>query len=172
MKFLAIAGALLALSPGFTPAHADDFQDKVMALGGRDCKDSTLTCVDIEVPTDHAHPDSGRHLTLHVAVHFAEDESKGVMFYAVGGPGGAGTALAQSYLDSFDARLRKELDVVFFDQRGVGAKNGVDCPKAATAFDSDPIALQQPDRAVAVAKGFVDACLKEISNRDLLPYLG
>ena len=33
------------------------------------------------------------------------------MFYAVGGPGGAGTALAQSYLDSFDARLRKELDV-------------------------------------------------------------
>jgi hypothetical protein len=82
MKFLPIAGALLAFSFGFTLApvivHADGLQDKITALGGKDCKDSSLTCVDIEVPYDHAHPDSGRHLTLHLAVHFAEDDSKGV----------------------------------------------------------------------------------------------
>jgi len=172
MKSLAIAGSLLTLCLGFTQAHADDLQEKVMALGGKDCKDSNLTCIDIEVPYDHAHPDSGKHLTLHLAVHFAEEDSKGVMFYAVGGPGGAGTALAQSYLDSFDERLSKELDVVFFDQRGVGAENGVDCPKASIAFDSNPITLEQSEQAVAAAKGFVDSCLQEMSHKDLLPYLG
>ncbi|HVZ01443.1 MAG TPA: alpha/beta hydrolase [Dongiaceae bacterium] len=172
MKFLPIAGALLALSFSIAFARADDLQAKIMALGGKDCRDSNLTCVDIEVPVDHAHPDPGRHLTLHLAVHFAEEESKGIMFYAVGGPGGAGTALAQSYLDSFDERLSKELDVVFFDQRGVGAKSGVDCPKAAVAFDSEPITLQQPEQAVAAAKAFVDSCVREMSPKELLPYLG
>jgi pimeloyl-ACP methyl ester carboxylesterase len=172
MKPFAVAGCLLALYLGFNMAHADDLQQKVMALGGKDCKDSTLTCVDIQVPYDHAQPDSGKHLTLHLAVHFAEDESKGIMFYAVGGPGGAGTALAQSYLDSFDPRLSKELDVVFFDQRGVGEESGVDCPKAAAGFDSTPITLEQSGQAIAAAKGFVDACLKEMSHQDLLPYLG
>jgi pimeloyl-ACP methyl ester carboxylesterase len=170
MKFLPLAGPLLALA--FAQAHADDLQDRIAALGGKDCKDSNLTCVDLAVPYDHAHPESGKRFTLHLAVHFAEEESKGIMFYAVGGPGGAGTALARSYLDSFDARLSKELDVVFFDQRGVGEESGVDCPQAAIAFDSKPVSLQQSDQAVAAAKDFVDACLRELSHKDLLPYLG
>ncbi|HVT50820.1 MAG TPA: alpha/beta hydrolase, partial [Dongiaceae bacterium] len=172
MKSLSFAGLLLPLLLAFAPAHAQGLQDKIMALGGKDCKDSSLTCVDIEVPYDHAHPESGKHLTLHLAVHFAEEDSKGIMFYAVGGPGGAGTALAESYLDSFDERLSKELDVVFFDQRGVGAESGVDCPKASVAFDSSPIALTESDQAVGAAKGFVDACLQEMAHKDLLPYLG
>src|SRR3954471_18480330 len=133
MKFIAIAGSFLGLCLASTQIHADGLQEKITALGGKDCEDSSLTCLDIAVPTDHAHPDSGNHLTLHLAVHFAEEDSKGIMFYAVGGPGGAGTVLAQSYLDAFDPRVSKELDVVFFDQRGVGAENGVDCPKASTA---------------------------------------
>ncbi len=171
MKFISLAGPLLALSCVLNHARADDLQDKVTALGGKDCKDSSLTCVDIDVPYDHDHPDSGQKLTLHVAVHFAEEESKGILFYAVGGPGGAGAELAESYLNSFDDRFRKELDVVFFDQRGVGAENGVDCPKAAIAFDEDPVSLTAPDQAVDAAKGFVDSCLQEIEHKDLLPYL-
>jgi len=46
-------------------------------------------------------------------------------------------------------------------------------PKAAIAFDSNPITLQQSDQAVAAAKGFVDALLsRRVSHKDLLPYLG
>ena len=45
-------------------------------------------------------------------------------------------AVADSYMASFDARLEEEVDVVFFDQRGVGPLNGISCPKAGLVFDT------------------------------------
>jgi len=174
--WLGLAVLILGVAAG-AGVRADDLRSAVERLGGEDCKDSSLTCLDITVPFDHGDanaggPESNQTLSFHVAVHFAEAESKGILFYAVGGPGGAGTALADSYLSSFDARLKNEMDVVFFDQRGTGASDGVLCAKAGLAFDLGPMSLKAPDAAVAAAKGFVDRCLAEMSHRDLLPYLG
>jgi len=165
---LAIAALLAAVA---VEARADDLEDAVTKLGGKPCADSSLTCVDITVPYDRSAPDSDRRLSIHFAISFASEESKGILFYAVGGPGGSGTALAQSYMDGFDERLQKDMDVVFFDQRGTGTANGIDCPKASLAFDLAPISLDAPDAAVSAAKGFVSACLAEMTHRDLLPFL-
>jgi pimeloyl-ACP methyl ester carboxylesterase len=166
----AMAGALLG-SACAAPALADDLQEAVTRLGGKTCEDSSLTCVEITVPTDHAKPDSNHTLKIRFAISFASEDSQGILFYAVGGPGGSGTALAETYLNSFDERVLKQMDVVFFDQRGTGQLNGVDCPKAGLAFDSGTMSLQAADKAVADAKSFVTACLDELSHRDLIPYL-
>lgn len=165
------AGAALGAVAICSAASAESLHDAVMRLGGKTCSDNTLTCVDIQVPYDHGAPNSNQRLTIRFAVSFASEESKGTLFYVVGGPGGSGTALAETYLGTFDARMTKDMDVVFFDQRGTGPLNGVDCPKAGLAYDIAPMTLQASDQAVATAKSFVAACLSEMKHRDLLPFL-
>jgi pimeloyl-ACP methyl ester carboxylesterase len=152
-------------------AQADNLRAEIMRLGGQPCEDSTLTCVDIAVPVDYDHPESNRRLKIRFAVDFASGNSKGILLYAVGGPGAAGTALADSYLDLFGDDLTRDMDVVFFDQRGTGSENGVDCPKANLALDTADISADAPEAAVAAAEGFVAACLGEMKHRDLLPFL-
>jgi pimeloyl-ACP methyl ester carboxylesterase len=150
---------------------ADGLRAAISRLGGEDCPDSALTCVDLAVPVDRAQPGSNRTLTVRFAINFAEKQSKGILFYAVGGPGGSGLAVADSYLASFDRRLSEEMDVVFFDQRGVGPLNGITCPKAGLAFDSTSFSLDRPEAAIAAAKTFAAACAAETPHADLLPHL-
>jgi pimeloyl-ACP methyl ester carboxylesterase len=161
---------LLAAIP-HTASASDALRLAVNRLGGKECPDSALTCVDLAVPVDRAKPGSNDRITVRFAVNFASKRSKGILFYAVGGPGGSGLAVADSYLASFDKRLEEELDVVFFDQRGVGPLSGIACPKAGLAFDSTIFSLDQPDAAIAAAKTFAEACVKETPHAELLPHL-
>jgi pimeloyl-ACP methyl ester carboxylesterase len=151
-------------------ARADDLRTQLMQLGAEPCEDSSLTCVNIPVPLDEANPQSPR-LNIRFAVSFASEESKGILVIAVGGPGAAGAALADSYMDFLGDDLTRNLDIVFFDQRGTGAENGIDCPKANLAFDTASISPEDFEAAVATARRFVTDCLAEMRHRDLLPYL-
>jgi pimeloyl-ACP methyl ester carboxylesterase len=167
-------GFVLALLLTAIPhmASASDFLRAVVAkLGGKACPDGGLTCVDLAVPIDRAKRDSDERITIRFAVSFAAKESKGVLFYAVGGPGGSGLAVADSYLASFDRRLTDEMDVVFFDQRGVGPLNGIACPKAGLAFDNTAFSLDRPEAAVAAAKTFAESCVAETPHAELLSHL-
>jgi len=171
-QLLTVAACLLAAVGLTRPAGASEaLKAAVEKLGGKPCEDSALTCVDLPVPIDRAQPGANERITIRFAVSFAHEESKGVLFYAVGGPGGSGLQAADSYLGSFDARLENEMDVVFFDQRGVGPLNGIRCPKAGLAFDTAPLSLEQPDRAIAAARTFVEACRRETPHSELLPHL-
>jgi pimeloyl-ACP methyl ester carboxylesterase len=167
-------GLVLALLLTAIPhmASASDFLRAVVAkLGGKACPDGGLTCVDLAVPIDRAKPGSNERITIRFAVSFAAKESKGVLFYAVGGPGGSGLAVADSYLASFDKRLTDDMDVVFFDQRGVGPLNGIACPKAGLAFDTTAFSLDRPEAAVAAAKTFAESCVAETPHAGLLSHL-
>jgi pimeloyl-ACP methyl ester carboxylesterase len=169
-KICLVLALLLTASPH--AAFASDFLRAVVArLGGKACPDGTLTCVDLAVPIDRAKPGSNERITVRFAVSFAAKESKGVLFYAVGGPGGSGLAVADSYLASFDKRLTDEMDVVFFDQRGVGPLNGIACPKAGLAFDTTTFSLDRPEAAVAAAKTFAESCAAETPHAALLSHL-
>ena len=171
-KWLRRAIAILLLASVPTLASASDaLKQAVERLGGKPCADSALTCVDIAVPVDHAKPGSNQRISVRFAVHFAARHSRGILVYAVGGPGGSGLAVADSYLSSFDARFSDEMDVIFFDQRGVGALSGVDCPKAGFTFDTAAFSLDRPDEAVAAARTFAHDCVAETPHADLLPYL-
>jgi hypothetical protein len=169
-KIGSVLALLLAIVPQAAPA-ADTLRTAVDRLGGKECPDSALTCVELAVPVDRSKPGSNETIVIRFAVNFASERSKGILFYAVGGPGGSGLAVADSYLASFDYRLSEDMDVVFFDQRGVGPLNGISCPKAGLAFDTADLSLDRPEAAVAAAKTFAADCARETDHAELLPHI-
>lgn len=146
-----------------------DLKAVIERLGGKPCSSGSLTCLTIEVPKNHRANDPSAKLKITFAVSFASGESKGVLFYAVGGPGGSGLGVADDYLEAFDERLAQNMDIVFFDQRGIGPENGLECPLAQAVFDTTEISLSDGDAAIAAAKRFAKDCVAELKRRDLLP---
>ena len=131
----------------------------VMVVSGRPdpwfvpCPQSTLTCDGMLVPVDH---DGGSAATIWVvyAVHHAVGPPVGTLAIAVGGPGGSGLDDSLGIIASLDEDLVKRYDILFWDQRGVGASEGRDCPAAGSDY-----AAATP--GAAAAETFVGACLRE-----------
>ena len=135
-------------------------------MGAHDCaRAESFTCVTVKMPYDHAANDPRQFLNIEFAVHLATGKSQGILFYVVGGPGGSGIEVAADYLTYYDERLTNRMDIVFFDQRGVGPDYGIDCPKALAIYDGSPLALDRPDETIAAAKGFVAACVARDEKR-------
>lgn len=117
------------------------------------CPSATLTCDGMLVPVDHG---AGSAATIWVsyAVHHAEGKPLGTLAIAVGGPGASGLDSAVPMIEGFDEDLVRRYDVLFFDQRGVGASEGRDCPDAGQAYAFSSVG---PD----AARTFADACVRE-----------
>ena len=117
------------------------------------CPEATLQCDGMLVPVDH----EGRsHATIWIvyAVHKAAVAPTGTLVIAVGGPGGSGLDSAVDMLDALDPELVRRYDILFFDQRGVGASEGRDCPGAGRAY-----AATVP--GADAARAFAEACVRE-----------
>lgn len=171
-SILALALPLLGfLSMGSATADEAgiiDLKSVVEKLGGQPCSSGSLTCVALEVPVDHRANDQSAKLKITFAVSFASEQSKGILFYVVGGPGGSGISVADDYLSAFDERLTQNMDIVFFDQRGVGPDHGIECPVAQGAFDTAELPVEAVDDTMAAAKKFATDCVTELKSRDLL----
>lgn len=145
-------------------------------LGGFPCfEDSAFTCVTIEVPLDHFNPADTRTIPVTFAVLPASGARKGMFVTATGGPGTSGVLLADSYSAGFDPSIFEAFDIVFFDQRGLGLSGGLTCPFAATEYyqqDARGITRKQEKALKKAASTFVSDCVSELTNPDLLPYLG
>lgn len=163
--------AVLVLGAGPAVARDNPLVARLEALGGAPCEMSALTCVTITVPRDHF-SNAPETLDVAFAVAPATEPSQGVLLYVVGGPGGSGLGLADSYLSAFDPAMLAQLDVVMFDQRGMGASGAVECPQAQGMFDTAPLSAGAPEAALAAARRYVDDCVAEMANPDLLPFLG
>ncbi len=162
--------AVLALGLLTGPALADvSLQDAVSGLDLFPCDVSNLSCTSLTVPLDHRANDPSRTIEITFALSFASNESKGILFYFVGGPGGSGIASADSYLSAFDPSLVENMDIVFVDQRGIGAAHGLSCPAAQARFDTAPASLDDPDAIIATARTYVTACTGELDADALLP---
>jgi pimeloyl-ACP methyl ester carboxylesterase len=135
------------------------------------CELSSLKCTTMTLPLDHKANDPERTIDITFALSFASVESKGILFYFVGGPGGSGLASAESYLSSFDDRLTQYMDVVFVDQRGTGPVHGLSCPKAQAAFDTTTASLDDPVGAKLAARTYVTDCTAELRRDDLLAFV-
>jgi pimeloyl-ACP methyl ester carboxylesterase len=160
---------LLALGLFAAPAHADtSLMDATSGLDLFPCELSTLSCTTLTVPLDHRANDPARTLDITFALSFATEESRGILFYFVGGPGGSGLASVESYLSAFDASLIENMDIVFVDQRGTGPVHGLACPVAQAKFDIAPAPLSDPDGVMATAKAYVSACSAELGPDTLL----
>lgn len=135
------------------------FAASVLVVSGRPepwfvpCPQATLECGGLLVPADH---DGGSGATIWIAyaVHRAASRPLGTLAIAVGGPGASGLASAVPAIDRLDPELVRRYDILFWDQRGIGASEGHDCPIAGLGYG---IALPGP----ATARIFAEACLRE-----------
>ncbi|HVM65498.1 MAG TPA: alpha/beta hydrolase [Acidimicrobiales bacterium] len=133
-------------------------------VGEKACPDgSEFTCVTLAVPRDHF-ATGGPTWDMSFAVHHATGRRVGTYVVITGGPGSSGIASADSYTSYFPASIPEHFDIVFLDQRGVGATKPIACPNAAEAF----YAADVPDGYPAVdasfsaaAKTFAADCVKE-----------
>ncbi|MFN5999256.1 MAG: alpha/beta hydrolase [Paracoccaceae bacterium] len=161
--------AVLLLALLASPAASDtSLQDASSGLDLFPCELSNLSCTTLTVPLDHRANDPDKTLEITFALSFAQQESKGILFYFVGGPGGSGLASAESYLSAFDPSLAETMDIVFVDQRGTGPVHGLACPRAQARFDTAPASLDDLEAAMATAKDFVSDCTAELDADALL----
>jgi pimeloyl-ACP methyl ester carboxylesterase len=173
MKYIAKIGAILVMmATSGGAAGAQDLQEMLTDLGAEPCEDSSLLCVTIDAPKDHFANDASDTLPVTFAVSLASEPSAGILFYAVGGPGGSGLASADSYMAAFDEDVRSRLDFVFFDQRGTGPHHGLDCPLAQGSFDRSDVTLQDEAALLATVQAYVTNCQAELDRRDILPFVG
>lgn len=162
--------ALLAFGLLATPSLAEtSLSDAAAGLDLFPCELGTLTCTTITVPLDHRANDPSQTLDITFALSFATEESRGILFYFVGGPGGSGLASADSYLASFDPSLVRNMDIVFMDQRGIGPVHGLACPVAQARFDSFSAPLSDTESLLASARSYVSDCTAEMDADRLLP---
>ncbi len=161
---------LLALALLSTPALAETaLIDAISGLDLEPCDLSSLSCATITVPLDHRANDPGKTLDITFALSFAAVESRGILFFYVGGPGASGLASADSYLSAFNSELTDYIDIVFVDQRGIGPTHGLSCPVALGRFDTAPVSLADPETARATARAFATDCTAELAAPELLP---
>ncbi|HEY7689776.1 MAG TPA: alpha/beta fold hydrolase [Dongiaceae bacterium] len=164
--------ALLALPVllGSAAPEANKLKAIIDKMGGQPCASGSLTCVKLAVPMDHR-ANAGPTIDIEHAISFASVASKGILIYVVGGPGGSGLSVADDYLSAFDAKLTENMDIVFFDQRGIGPDHGLKCPKAQALFDLAETSADKPDEAIAIAKAYATDCPAELGSPDLLNHL-
>jgi pimeloyl-ACP methyl ester carboxylesterase len=133
-------------------------------VGQKTCPDgSEFTCITLAVPRDH-YALGGPTWDMSFAIHRATGKKVGTYVVMTGGPGSSGIASADGYTSYFPASIPEHFDIVFLDQRGVGATKPIACPIAAEAFyeTAAPDGRPGTDTAFAVAaKTFATACVKE-----------
>ncbi len=170
MRALVLALTLLTCPALTKQALADtSLQAAISPLDIVPCDLSSLSCTTLTVPLDHRANDPEKTLDITFALSFAAVESRGILFFYVGGPGGSGLASAESYLSAFDPELTDYIDIVFVDQRGIGPDHGLSCPIAQGRFDTASTSLADPDQALATARAYAKDCTAEIAAPDLLP---
>ncbi len=164
------AAVILALLAGVVQAQT--LSETLEKLGAEPCEDSSFLCVTLEMPKNHFGNDPSDSLPITFATSPASEPSEGIVFYAIGGPGGSGLASAESYMAAFDDPVRSRLDVVFFDQRGVGPDHGLSCPLAQGIFDRAEVTLDDQAALLATIQAYVTDCQAELTRTDILPYVG
>lgn len=169
LRAACVATALLLSTAA---SGAESLKDIVTGkMKGVTCPDMPAwTCVSMDVPVDHR-ANSGPTVKIEYAVSFARKKSKGVLFYLVGGPGEAGRTLAEEWISFYDERLRDEMDIVFFNQRGIGPDHGVICKNAQTALVLSQPSIDRPDEAIAIARKYATDCPAEFKSQALVKFL-
>jgi pimeloyl-ACP methyl ester carboxylesterase len=147
------------------PTPSRDTAAILAELGGYPCPDSDFTCVKLTVPADHFDPTNPDTIEVVFAVLPASGERLGMFVTATGGPGTSGLADADDYTAAFDPSIPEHFDIVFFDQRGIGASGGLWCIHAAAAYYQTDARTDTPEGEAALieaARTFARDCVEEM----------
>jgi pimeloyl-ACP methyl ester carboxylesterase len=165
-----VAGVLAAVVIGRQPS--------VPAVGAplswHSC-DGQFLCAEMGVPISYGHPDQG---TLGIALVElpATGSATADLVTNPGGPGVSGIQDLEEAASMYPASLRRHVNIVSFDPRGIGASDPVHCLSAQQirawlGYDPDPLTPAAISADVAQSKQFVDDCLSN-NSRLLLANLG
>jgi pimeloyl-ACP methyl ester carboxylesterase len=168
----ALAGPIVVAALAISPAAAAGIADAIDRLNPHPCYSGDLICVTIRVPLDHDTPTDTRKLDIEFAVHLATGSHRGTLVYFVGGPGQAGVPYGTPAMDWFDPAIPEHYDIVFFDQRGIGPRHGVECVEASGIYWSTYWDFTHVDTIVADVEQFVKDCVAESGRAEILPYIG
>ncbi|MBM3616644.1 MAG: alpha/beta hydrolase [Alphaproteobacteria bacterium] len=171
MRNLTLCTAFLLALPAMVAQAEESLSDRLTALGGAKCADSDLICLTLPMPIDRRANDPDQTVDITLAISLASEESKGVLFFYVGGPGGAGAVSAPDYLPYYRDELVTQMDIVFVDQRGTGPVHGLDCPVAQAKFDTGDMSPDRPEEAMALAKAYAEGCVAEMDKGDFLAHV-
>ena len=154
-----------------------DIRPILQRLGGTPCPDSAFTCIKQHVPLDHYGPSAYTNVTIDVtfAVLPASGQRKGMLVYATGGPGTAGTLYADAYKGYFDPSIPEHFDLVFYDQRGMNTSGGFVCPDEITRYyqaDGRADTLEREQALIATSRTFAQSCSSKLTSADRLPFYG
>jgi pimeloyl-ACP methyl ester carboxylesterase len=151
-----------------------DISGRLNELGGKPCQGIFgFTCVTLTVPLDHFDPANPETIDVVFAVASATGERKGMFIQAFpGGPGGEGISYASR--DYYSSQVQRQYDLVFFDQRGLGLSNPLECKTTYAEYflqylnehdDTGQEGYDTPEEqqaAIEGARSFVDQCIAEI----------
>ena len=163
-----------SVPPTQKPVMITDMKERLKELGGTPCEQRLLlTCVTITVPLNHFDSANTETIDVVFAVAPARGERKGMYVQAFpGGPGGEG--ISSAWLDVFSPEIKEQYDLVFYDQRGIGLSNPLECKTAYASYflnylntddsigDEGYDTPEEQQTAIQNAKSFVDECVTEI----------
>jgi len=164
-----------SVPPNNSSDKIKDMAQRLDELGAERCDaNPDFTCLTIAVPLDHFDPANSETIDVVFAVSPAQGERYGMYVQAFpGGPGGEGVSYASTYY--YPSSILEHYDIVFFDQRGVGLSNPLECKSAYakyflgylntndTAGEEGLDTPEEQKTAIDTAKSFVDECISEIS---------
>jgi pimeloyl-ACP methyl ester carboxylesterase len=174
LLFLIACNRLTATpSPPTATLQPTSAANRFAQFNSRPCPDSDFTCITLSVPLDHFDSANTQTTKVVFAILPATGERKGMFVTATGGPGTSGLAAADSYTAAFDPAIPEHFDIVFFDQRGVGASGGFQCAEAVAALYQSDSRADTPEQEAALtesAQTFAEACVDEIGSPDPLRF--
>lgn len=146
---------------------------KLEELGGTACEEQPdLTCVTLQVPLNHFDAANTETINVVFAVVPAFGERYGMFIQAFpGGPGGEG--ISSAYPDYYSDGILEHYDIVYYDQRGIGLSNPLECPVAyekdfiryLTEVDNDGAegydTPQEQQALIDDTRAYVDECVAE-----------
>ena len=167
-------GTSAAPATPMSNSKVSDITERLQELGGKPCQHTAIfTCVTIKVPLNHFDSANAESIDVVFAVAPARGERKGMYIQAFpGGPGGEGISYAST--SYFPSSILQSYDIVFFDQRGVGLSNPLECKQAYAKYflqylnADDTVGEegydtpQEQQAVIQSAKSFVDECVAEI----------
>ena len=129
------------------PCPSSVVKGAALAASGTEVEGKTYSCGVVVVPEDHAKPD-GRTIELfYLKLHSpAASPAPVPLIYLAGGPGSSGSYEVSTNPTSFLnlAEIRKDRDIIAYDQRGTGFSNYLLCAPFESAIgifedrDTDP----------------------------------
>lgn len=145
----------------FTSSNFEKTECRFLTLG------QVVECGDLNVPEDYSQPD-GKMIRLHVAVfRSSSDPQPDPVIYLHGGPGAGALEWMSAAYGSGYQYLFPSRDFIAFDQRGTGySEPRLDCPSLAEDY-AKSLSEDQRVSSLGWETNHLDACRKDLENRDI-----